>query len=424
MIGANRIALGAVLALAASFVAGAVPAGSLPSAAPEEVGLSSERLARVARLLERDVAAGVIPGAVVLVARNGRTAWHEAFGYRDRATGAPMERDSIFRIYSMTKPVFSVAAMTLAEEGALLVSEPISRHLPEFADMTVGVPRPDGRGYDAVPAERAITLQDLLRHSSGLTYAFIGAGPVKDAYKTAGLASFSLDMTVAEYSRRLARLPLLWQPGTAWDYGRSTDVLGALMESATGRPLDEFLRRRVFEPAGMTDTGFYAPEEDLGRVAEPQADPATGVVDDLIDVTRPPKMLSGGHGLVSTAGDYARFCQMLLNGGSLDGERILGRKTVEYMTADHLRDGIDKSGAFYLPGPGYGFGLGFGVRLAAGESAWPGSVGEFFWGGYAGTYFWVDPAERLVVVYMMQSVKHRVRYRMILRNLVSQAIVD
>ena len=424
MIGANRIALGAVLALAVSFVAGAVPAGSLPSAAPEEVGLSSERLARVAQLLERDVAAGVIPGAVVLVARNGRTAWHEAFGYRDRAAGAPMKRDSIFRIYSMTKPVFSVAAMTLAEEGALLVSEPISRHLPEFADVTVGVPRSDGRGYDAVPAERAITLQDLLRHSSGLTYAFIGAGPVKDAYKAAGLASFSLDMTVAEYARRLARLPLMRQPGTVWDYGRSTDVLGALMESATGRPLDEFLRRRVFEPAGMTDTGFYVPEEDLGRVAEPQADPATGVVDDLIDVTRPPKMLSGGHGLVSTAADYARFCQMLLNGGSLDGERVLGRKTVEYMTADHLGDGIDKSGAFYLPGPGYGFGLGFGVRLAAGESAWPGSVGEFFWGGYAGTYFWVDPAERLVVVYMMQSVKHRVRYRMILRNLVSQAIVD
>ena len=424
MIGANRIALGAVLALAVSFVAGAVPAGSLPSASPEEVGLSSERLARVAQLLERDVAAGVIPGAVVLVARNGRTAWHEAFGYRDRTTGAPMKRDSIFRIYSMTKPVFSVAAMTLAEEGALLLSEPISRHLPEFADMTVGVPRSDGRGYDAVPAERAITLQDLLRHSSGLTYAFIGAGPVKDAYKAAGLASFSLDMTVAEYSRRLARLPLMRQPGTVWDYGRSTDVLGALMESATGRPLDEFLRRRVFEPAGMTDTGFYVPEEDLGRVAEPQADPATGVVDDLIDITRPPKMLSGGHGLVSTAADYARFCQMLLNGGSLDGERVLGRKTVEYMTADHLGDGIDKSGAFYLPGPGYGFGLGFGVRLAAGESAWPGSVGEFFWGGYAGTYFWVDPAERLVVVYMMQSVKHRVRYRMILRNLVSQAIVD
>ena len=424
MIGANRIALGAVLALAVSFVACAAPAGSLPSAAPEEVGLSSERLARVAQLLERDVAAGVIPGAVVLVARNGRTAWHEAFGYRDRATGSPMKRDSIFRVYSMTKPVFSVAAMTLAEEGALLVSEPISRHLPEFADMTVGVPRSDGRGYDAVPAERAITLQDLLRHSSGLTYAFIGAGPVKDAYKAAGLASFSLDMTVAEYSRRLARLPLMRQPGTAWDYGRSTDVLGALMESATGRPLDELLRRRVFEPAGMTDTGFYVPEEDLGRVAEPQADPATGVVDDLIDVTRPPKMLSGGHGLVSTAADYARFCQMLLNGGSLDGERVLGRKTVEYMTADHLGDGIDKSGAFYLPGPGYGFGLGFGVRLAAGESAWPGSVGEFFWGGYAGTYFWVDPAERLVVVYMMQSVKHRVRYRMILRNLVSQAIVD
>ena len=420
----NRAAISSVFALAALLAAGAVRAEALPSAAPEEVGLSSERLARVTQLLERDVAAGIIPGAVALVARDGRIAYHEAFGYRDRAAGAPMERDSIFRIYSMTKPVFSVAAMALVEEGVLHPPQPISRHLPEFADMTIGVPRPDGSGYDNVPAERAITLQDLLRHSSGLTYAFIGAGPVKDAYKAAGLASFSLDMTVAEYSRRLARLPLLWQPGTTWDYGRSTDVLGALIESATGAPVDEFLRRRVFEPLGMTDTGFHAPEEDQGRIAEPQADPATGAVDDLIDVTRPPKMLSGGHGLVSTAGDYARFCQMLLNGGVLDGQRILGRKTVEYMTADHLGNAIDRNGTLYLPGPGYGFGLGFGVRLAVGESAWPGSAGEFFWGGYAGTYFWIDPAERLVAVYMMQSVKHRVRYRMLLRNLVSQAIVD
>ena len=414
-----RIALLLVL----SFPAPAFAAG-LPPAAPEEVGLSSERLARIAHVLERDVAAGIVPGAVVLVARDGRTAYHEAFGWRDRAAGVPMERDSIFRIYSMTKPVFSVAAMTLVEEGALTPPEPVARHLPAFAEMTVAVPRPGGDGYDAVPAARPISVQDLLRHTSGLTYAFIDSGPVEDAYKAAGLARFSLDMTVADYADRLAALPLKWHPGTVWDYGRSTDVLGALLEAVSGEPLDGFLSRRVFEPAGMADTGFHVPEAHLHRVAQPQADPRTGAVDVLIDVTRPPAMFAGGHGLVSTAGDYARFCQMLLNGGTLDGTRILGRKTVEYMTADHLGAAIDRESAAYLPGPGYGFGLGFGVRMAAGESAWPGSVGEYFWGGYAGTYFWIDPTERLVVVYMMQSVKNRGRYRMLLRNLVLQAIVD
>ncbi len=421
-----------VLLLAAlsfsGFFAGSALAESLPSASPEQVGLSSERLDRVTRLLERDIEAGLIPGAVALVARRGKIAWHIARGYRDRAAGAPMALDSIFRIYSMTKPIFSAAAMSLIEEGALYPSEPIARHLPAFRDMTVGVTRTDPDSgeeiYEIVPAERPITIQDLLRHTSGLTYAFIGSGRVKSSYREAGLASFSLDMTIADYADRLARLPLLWQPGTTWDYGRSTDILGAVMEAATGEPLDTFLRRRIFEPAGMTDTGFSVPAAHRDRIAEPQADPLTGAVDDLIDVTRPPKMLAGGHGLVSTAGDYARFCQMLLNGGSLDGTRILGRKTVEYMTADHLGEGIAKEGTLYLPGPGYGFGLGFGVRLAVGESAWPGSVGEFFWGGYAGTYFWIDPSEQLIAVFMTQSVKHRVRYRMLLRNLVLQAIVD
>ena len=196
------------------------------------------------------------------------------------------------------------------------------------------------------------------------------------------------------------------------------------MEVVAEEPLDDFLHDRLFEPLGMVDTGFWVPEAKQGRIAEPQADPATGAVDDLIDVTRAPKMLAGGHGLVSTAADYARFCQMMLDGGVLDGARVLSRKTVEFMTADHLGDRINKNGTVYLPGPGYGFGLGFGVRTAAGESAWPGSVGEFFWGGYAGTYFWIDPAEQLVVVYMMQSVKNRNHYRMQLRNLVLQAIDD
>jgi CubicO group peptidase (beta-lactamase class C family) len=277
---------------------------------------------------------------------------------------------------------------------------------------------------ELVPAARPIKIHDLLRQTSGLTYAFIGKGPVKDAYKQAGLASFSLDLSIADYVDKLAELPLLWQPGSTWDYGRSTDVLGAVMEVVAGAPLDTFLSARVFEPLGMVDTGFWVPEAKHGRIAEPQVDPETGATDSLIDITHAPKMFAGGHGLVSTAADYARFCQMMLDGGVLDGARLLSRKTVEFMTADHLGDGISKDGTLYLPGPGYGFGLGFGVRTSAGESPWPGSVGEFFWGGYAGTYFWIDPAEQLVVVYMMQSVKHRSHYRMQLRNLVLQAIVD
>ena len=407
---------------------GGVLAGTLPTAAPENVGLSSERLERITELFGRDIDAGVIPGAVILVARQGKVAYHEALGYRDRAAEAPMRRDSIFRIYSMSKPIFSVGAMSLVEEGRLYLAEPLAKYLPAYADMSVAVTLTDpGDGterMELVPAVRAIKIHDLMRHTSGLTYAFIGKGPVKDAYKRAGLATFSLDLSIADYADKLAGLPLLWQPGSTWDYGRSTDVLGAVMEVVAGASLDNFLSERVFEPLGMVDTGFWVPEAKQGRIAEPQADPETGATDDLIDITAAPKMFAGGHGLVSTATDYARFCQMMLDGGVLDGVRLLSRKTVEFMTADHLGDGISKDGTLYLPGPGYGFGLGFGVRTSAGESPWPGSVGDFFWGGYAGTYFWIDPAEQLGVVYMMQSVKHRSHYRMQLRNLVLQAIVD
>ncbi len=403
-------------------------AAALPATAPEEVGLSSERLERVTDLFGRDIEAGVIPGAVILVARHGKVAYHEALGFRDRASEDPMRRDSIFRIYSMTKPIFSVAAMSLVEEGRLYLAEPMSKYLPAFTDMTVGVTQTNAatgaNSMEIVPAARPIKIHDLLRHTSGLTYAFIGNGPVKDAYKQAGLAAFDLDVPIADYADQLAKLPLLWQPGTTWDYGRSTDVLGAVMEVVADEPLDSFLRARVFEPLDMVDTGFWVPEAKQGRIAEPQADPVTGAVDDLIDITHAPKMFAGGHGLVSTAADYARFCQMMLDRGTFNGTRLLSRKTVEFMTADHLGDAISKNGTVYLPGPGYGFGLGFGVRTSAGESPWPGSVGEFFWGGYAGTYFWIDPAEQLVVVYMMQSVKNRSHYRMQLRNLVLQAIVD
>ncbi len=383
-------------------------ARSLTPVAPESVGLSSERLALIGTTLQAGVDADEIPGAVVLVARRGGIAYYEAFGYRDKATGDAMRKDAIFRIYSMTKPIVSVAAMTLHEEAKLYLSQPISVHLPAFKGMRVGP--------HFEPAARAITVQDLLRHTSGLTYAFIGSGAIKNLYKQAGMAEFELDMSIAEYAERLAELPLLYQPGTVWDYGRSTDVLGALIEAVSGTTLDAYMRERVLVPLGMSDSGFWVPESERHRVAEPLSDT-------LIDITAPPAMLAGGHGIVSTVMDYARFCQMMLEEGSLDGVRILGSETVAYMTADHLGD-INRDGTVYLPGPGYGFGLGFAVRTPAGRSRWPGSVGEYFWGGYAGTYFWVDPTKEMIVVYMMQSVKQRGHYRMILRNLVNQAIMD
>ncbi len=417
-----------VLALVAPAWAAAAVAAPLPRAEPEQVGLSSERLARIDAVMSAGVEAGEIPGAVVLVARRGKIAYYEAFGYRDRAAGSPMERDAIFRIYSMTKPIVSVAAMTLHEEARMYPGEPISKYLPAFAEMEVGVesfdPATGKASFHTEPAARPIRIHDLLRHTSGLTYAFIGSSRVKELYEEAGLGEFEVDMTIAEYAERIAALPLAYQPGTVWDYGRSADVLGALVETVAGEPLDRFIEARVLGPLGMEDTGWWVPEAKQHRIAEPHADPDTGKTDELIDVTRPPKMFAGGHGMVSTVMDYARFGQMMLNRGTLEGVRILGRKTVEYMTSDHLGARISKQGTVYLPGPGYGFGLGFGVRTAAGESPWPGSVGDFFWGGYAGTYFWIDPAEELVVVYMMQSVGMRNRYRKLLRALVGQAIID
>jgi len=383
-------------------------ARSLTPVAPESVGLSSERLALIGTTLQAGIDADEIPGAVVLVARRGGVAYYEAFGYRDKAAGDAMRKDAIFRIYSMTKPIVSVAAMTLHEEAKLYLSQPISVHLPAFKGMRIGP--------HFEPAARAITVQDLLRHTSGLTYAFIGSGAIKDLYKQAGMAEFELDMSITEYAERMAELPLLYQPGTVWDYGRSTDVLGALIEAVSGTTLDAYMRERVLVPLGMSDSGFWVPESERHRVAEPLSDT-------LIDITAPPAMLAGGHGIVSTVMDYARFCQMMLEEGSLDGVRVLGPETVAYMTADHLGD-ISRDGTVYLPGPGYGFGLGFAVRTHTGRSRWPGSVGEYFWGGYAGTYFWIDPTKEMIVVYMMQSVKQRAHYRMTLRNLVNQAIMD
>ena len=388
---------------------------------PEEIGLSPERLQHIRTTLHRDVERRLIPGAVMLIARGGRIGFAEAFGWRDREAQAPMTDDAIFRVASMTKPVTSVAAMMLAEEGSLQISAPVAEYLPEFKEPTVGVER--------VRARRTMTVQDLMRHTSGLTYAAFGDSPVQMVWRDADL--MNEDQTNAELVAKLADLPLMFEPGTTWEYSMSTDVLGRVVEVASGQSLAEFFAARITRPLGMTDTAFEATAERAERMAEPQTDAATGVRPPMRNVTRPHSWASGGGGLVSTAADYLRFCQMLLNGGELDGTRILAPKTVALMASDHLPPGCDYGetarprfgGLAPVPEMGYGFGLGFAVRTDAGRCPLPGSVGEYFWGGVLGTSFWIDPVEQLVAVAMMMAPEQRLYYRHLLRPLVYGALI-
>lgn len=398
--------------LGAPMMAGA---SGLPTAKPEEVGLSSTRLERIGRTLREDVERGRIPGAVVLVARKGRVAYLEAVGFRDKAAGVPMKADDIFRLASMTKPMASVATMILYEEGKLFLSDPVSKYVPAFANRTVGVER--------VPAQREMTVQDLLRHTSGLPYGGRGQTALHKMYP-AGSGAVR-DLTGAEFIDRLAALPLLHHPGTAWEYGFSTDVLGRVVEVVSGKTLGQFLDERVFRPLQMVDTGFVVPKDKHARIAQSFAkDPDTGKDVSIPDARVAPKLECGGACAVSTAGDYARFSQMLLNRGALDGVRILGPKTVDYMTADHLGPGVGP-GTDYIPGDGYGFGLGFAVRKATGVANGNGSAGDYNWGGAYGTYFWVDPKEQLVVVSMTQAPGPiRLHYRQLMKSFVLQAIEE
>ena len=393
-------------------------AQSLPTANPAGVGLCPDRLARLSAVLGDRIAAGQIPGAVVAIVRNDRLAYFEAFGRRDPTVADPMQKDSLFRIYSMTKPIVSVAAMMLWEEGRLLLNDPVAKFIPEFAGQHVAVERA-GR-VDLVPAERDATVQDLLRHTSGLTYEFRGTGPVQTAYMDAKI--YRRNQTNADQGSMLGGLPLAHHPGTRWEYSRSTDVLGRIVEIVSGQNLGQFLASRVLQPLGMTDTAFHVPANKHARLAGGFAkDPDSGVDVNLLDVREPAKFESGGGGLVSTAMDYARFLQMLLNNGVFSGTRLLGRKTVELMTADHL--GPIPGSPDLLP-PGYGFGLGFAVRLQPGIATMPGSIGQYYWSGAAGTSFWVDPAERLFAVLMIQAPGPREYYRVLFRDLVYAAIVD
>jgi CubicO group peptidase (beta-lactamase class C family) len=405
---------------------GFVSAQPLPTAKPEQVGLSSQRLERVTQTLKTQIANGRFPGAVVVIARKGKIAYFETVGQRDPVAGAPMSKDAIFRLYSMTKPFVSVAAMMLVEDGKLTLADPITKYFPQLANLQVAMPTKDADGkttYTLVKAERPIIIQDLLRHTSGFVYGqFTPNERVKAAYSEIGVLA---DVTPAEQIDRLARAPLAHQPGTAWEYSVSTDVLGRVVEQVSGMPLSAFLAERVFAPLKMKDVAFLVPKEKVARLAQPfPVDKETGKPITLFDVTVPHKNDAGGHGSAGTAGDYARFLQMMLNGGQLDGTRLLSRVTVAYMSSDHL-DTIKP--AMPTLQPGYTFGLGFAVRKGNGLNWAPGSAGEYNWGGAAGTGFWVDPKEQLVVVIMTQTVPGPAAQRIdraLWRQAVYQSLVD
>jgi CubicO group peptidase (beta-lactamase class C family) len=402
-------------------------AQNLPMAKPEAVGLSAERLAHITETLRANIAKGEIPGAVLLIARHGKIGYFETLGALDPQSKAPMTEDAIFRIYSMSKPITTVAAMTLFEDGRLGIEEPVGKYLPQLLKLQVAAenkpdPEADPSKLTLVPANRPMSIQDLMRHTSGLTYGFFGDTPVKKLYVQAKL--FDGDPSNADFVDRIAKLPLSYQPGTTWDYSHSTDVLGRLIEVVSGKSLLAYEKERILDPLGMKDTSFYVTDTaKQPRIAEPFSnDRKIGEGAVFGDPRVAGKWESGGGGMVSTAMDYARFLQMLLDGGTLDGKRILGPKTIAYMTSDHL--GAAVPGPYYLPGAGYGFGLGFAVRRDAGVSPVQGSVGEYYWGGAGGTAFWVDPKEKMVVVFMMQSPSQRVHYRALLREMVYAAIVE
>lgn len=418
--------LAAALALFAALHP-AFAADPLPRAAPESVGLSSQRLARITAVLRADVEQGRIPGAVVAVARKGKLAYFEAVGYRDKAANVPMSTDTIFTIASMTKPFVSVGAMMLYEEGRVLVNDPVAKYLPVLGKMQVAVL--DGSGENivrTVPPNRPVTVQDLLRHTSGIIYGGRGTSAVHKLYPAS--SSFSgTNLTAAEFLAQIAKAPLLFQPGTVWDYGLSVDVLGLLLEASEKKTLGRFLSERIFKPLEMNDTYFTVPPEKAGRYARALPnDPDTGKPQNLLDLTKPLKFECGGGCGASTAGDYLRFAQMLLDRGKLGEQRLLSRKTVEYMTSDHLGPEVQNNIAKVDANrTGYGFGLGFAVRKAAGVSGLEGSAGDYSWGGANGTNFWVDPREELVVVFMAAAPGAiRVHYRQVMSALVYQAFID
>jgi CubicO group peptidase (beta-lactamase class C family) len=391
----------------------------LPIAAmPEDVGLSSSQLARIEAMTQKHIDAGLVPGAVMLVARRGKIAWYKTMGFRDRAAKDPMRNDSIFRIYSMTKPIVSVAAMMLVEEGRMQISDPVSKYLPEMGRMKVGIEKAaDGKpALELAEPAREMTVQDLMRHTSGLIYGSRGKSLVNAAYIEGQIGN--RDFSNEEFVSKLSKLPLRYSPGDRWEYGVSTDVLGRVVEVVSGKKLGEFLNERILNPLGMSDTGFFVPAEKLSRAAQPWQNPEGPPMTPRFDVAQNPRFESGGGGLTSTMDDYLRFAIMLADGGEFAGKRLLGNKTLEFMTSDHV-------GARPGRPSGLGFGLGFEVRTSVGDSALPGSLGEYGWSGNAGTLFWIDPKEQLIAIYMVQvNDGDRIMLRNQFRTMVQSAIIN
>ncbi len=377
----------------------------LPHAKPESLGLSSVRLQRMSDAFKRDIDRGTIPGVTIMVARRGQIGWFDALGKQDPLSKAPMAHDSIFRIFSMTKPIVSVGVMMLLEEGYILLNDPIANYIPEFSKQKVGV---ESHGeLELVPLARQITIQDLLRHTSGITYDHTGNAMVQQLYQQSRLRSRKI--TNAEHAAMVG------------NYSRSTDILGRLLEVVSGKTLSVFLTERILAPLQMTETAFHTAAQNADRLAEPfPTNPWTREKVLLFNMLEKPVMESGGGGLVSTTMDYARFCQMLLNGGALDGNRIIGRKTLELMASDHLGPAVRLQS--HLVPAGHSFGLGFAVRTHQGMAPFAGTLGQFFWSGMAGTFFWIDPKEELFAVFMSQGPGQREYFRSLVRSLVYAAV--
>src|SRR6266849_3945945 len=423
---ARRCSFAAALALlVAAIIAGRPSTGyaEQPSAVP--ASFSQERLQRVGDYIRNEIATGKIPGAIMLIQQHGQPVYFEKFGVRDVAIQLPMTPDTIFRIYSMSKPITSVAAMMLVEDGKLSLDDPVSKYIPAFADVKVGVEKRDQDGKPALvlePLNRPITIEDLLRHTSGLTYGFTGDSAVRTLYMNSDL--FKGDFDNAEFAERLAKLPLAEQPGALWDYGHSTDVLGRVIEVVSGQLLFQFERERLLDPLGMTDTAFYvADAAQRPRIAEPMPDdrfigPVAGIRDPMLRR----RWESGGAGMVGTIGDYVRFAQMLLNGGTFEGRRYLKPEPIALMISDHI--GPETKIArdyFYFPGASSGFGLGFAVRTSPYPgTSWP--LGEYRWDGIGGTFFFIDPKDDMFVIFMVQTPSQRGRIQLALKTLIYEAL--
>jgi CubicO group peptidase (beta-lactamase class C family) len=416
----------AALALLIGAIAAGYPdAGQAESSHLMPANFSRQRLERVGDYIRNEIATGKIPGAIILIQQHGHPVYFENFGVRNVETRLPMTADTIFRLYSMTKPITSVAVMMLVEDGKLALNDPVSKYIPDFADVKVGVEKRGETGEPGLalkPVNRPITIEDLLRHTSGLTYGFYGESAVRKLYAKANL--FDGDFDNAEFARRIAKLPLAEQPGTLWDYGHSTDVLGRVIEVASGQSLFGFEKQRLLDPLGMTDTAFYvADQAKRPLIAEPM--PGDNQISSAVEIRDPmlPRQAeSGGAGMVGTIGDYARFAQMLLNGGIFEGRRYLKPETVAAMTSDHIGPGTKIArDYFYFPGPNSGYGLGFAVRTAEpADEPWP--IGEYWWEGVAGSFFFNDPRDDMFVVFMVQTPSQRGRIEAALRTLIYQAL--